>query len=329
MSNEKVIVTGGAGFIGSHVAQALVNAGYQVLVVDDLSTGKTQNIPADATFHELDIRSPEAAALFEQYRPSMLFHLAAQMDVRKSVYDPVFDADVNIKGILNLLSAGVQNGLKRVVFSSTGGAIYGEQDVYPAGEDHQEWPLSPYGVAKLTTEKYLYYYHQEFGLDSVCLRYANVYGPRQNSHGEAGVVAIFVSRLLAGEQPTIYGDGLNTRDYTYVEDVVRANMAALSRPGFAVYNVGTGVETTVNELYDAIRRGVGSDIAAAYAEERPGEQRRSSISAQKIYDELKVEISTNLPDGLAQTINWYKSGRQESAYSASNKGEGTGTSSLV
>ncbi|PSQ81010.1 MAG: UDP-glucose 4-epimerase, partial [Bacteroidetes bacterium QS_1_65_9] len=219
----KTLVTGGAGFIGSHVADALLADGHDVHILDDLSSGKKANLPDGATFHEAAIESDDAAQLFEEEQFAALFHLAAQMDVRKSVEDPVFDANINVLGFLNLMEAGRRNGLEKVVFSSTGGAIYGEPEYTPQDEEHPTNPISPYGITKLVAEKYLHFYHLQHGLQYVALRYANVYGPRQDAHGDAGVVAIFSRALLSGEQPEIYGDGKQTRDYVFVEDVVRAN----------------------------------------------------------------------------------------------------------
>jgi UDP-glucose 4-epimerase len=309
MTAQRIIVTGGAGFIGSHVTDMLVEQGHTVAVVDDLSSGREENVPANATLIKTDIRSEEAAAFVSDFNPETIYHLAAQMDVRKSVYDPSFDADVNIRGALNLIEAGRRADLKRVVFSSTGGAIYGDQNVYPADESHAEWPLSPYGITKLALEKYLYYYHIEYGLNVVCLRYANVYGPRQNAHGEAGVIAIFSRRLLSGEAPTIFGDGENTRDFVYVGDVVDANRAGLDRIGYTIYNVGTGIESTVNEVYQKLNEIIGAGIEPVYAEPRPGEQRRSSITAKKIEAELGVSINTPLSEGLKKTVAWFREKR--------------------
>ncbi len=301
-----ICVTGGAGFIGSHVAEALVAAGHTVHIVDDLSSGRKENVPAGAELHILDIRSPEAARLLDEERIEVLVHHAAQMDVRRSVADPGFDADVNIGGLLNLLEGGRRGSLRQVVFASTGGAIYGEQDTFPASEDHPQRPVCPYGVSKLAGERYLYFYHHEYGLDATCLRYANVYGPRQNPHGEAGVVAIFLDRLLSGRQPVINGDGTQTRDYVYVGDIVRANLAAIGRPGFHTYNVGTGVETDVNELYDALRKAVGSSVKAVHGPAKPGEQRRSCISSALLETELGVHVGTRLSEGLRLTAAWFK-----------------------
>jgi len=301
-----ICVTGGAGFIGSHVADALVADGHRVLIIDDLSSGRKENAPSDAELHVLDVRSEEAARLLPDEGVEILVHHAAQMDVRRSVADPRFDADVNIGGLLNLLEAGRKGALKQVVFASTGGAIYGEQDVHPADEEHPQRPVSPYGVSKLASERYLYFYHSEYGLDASCLRYANVYGPRQNPHGEAGVVAIFLDRLLSGRQPTIHGDGLQTRDYVYVGDVVAANRAAVGLDGYRTYNVGTSVETNVNELYEAIRNALGSEVQATHGPAMPGEQRRSCITAAKIVRELGVRIATPLSEGIQRTADWFR-----------------------
>jgi UDP-glucose 4-epimerase len=301
-----ICVTGGAGFIGSHVADALVAAGHRVLIVDDLSTGRKENVPEDSELHVLDVRSEEVGTLLAEREVEILVHHAAQMDVRRSVADPVFDADVNILGLLNLLEAGRRGSLRKIVFASTGGAIYGEQDEYPADENHVARPLSPYGVSKLASERYLFFYHSEYDLDATCLRYANVYGPRQNPHGEAGVVAIFCRHLLDGEDAVINGDGLQTRDYVYVDDVVRANMATLDRPGFGIYNVGTGVETDVNTLFDHIAEAADFDGAPKHGPAQPGEQRRSCVSSERLLEELSVAIDTPLTKGIPATVAWFR-----------------------
>jgi UDP-glucose 4-epimerase len=301
-----ICVTGGAGFIGSHVADALVAAGHRVLIVDDLSTGSKKNVPKDSELFELDVRSEEAGRLLVDRKVEILVHHAAQIDVRRSVADPVFDAEVNVVGLLNLLEAARGGLLRQVIFASTGGAIYGEQDEYPADETHPARPVSPYGVAKLACERYLYFYHSVYGLDSTCLRYANVYGPRQNPHGEAGVVAIFSRRLLDGEAAVINGDGLQTRDYVYVEDIVRSNLASLNRPGFAVYNVGTAVETDVNTLFNHIAEAAGFDEAPTHGPAAAGEQRRSCISSERLLEELSIAMDTPLSDGIARTVEWFR-----------------------
>jgi UDP-glucose 4-epimerase len=304
--SSNICVTGGAGFIGSHVADALVAAGHRVLIVDDLSSGRKENVPKEAELEVLDVRSEDAGKLLADREIEILVHHAAQMDVRRSVADPIFDADVNILGLLNLLEAARDGSLRQVIFASTGGAIYGEQDTHPADENHVARPLSPYGVSKLACERYLYFYHHEYGFDVTCLRYANVYGPRQNPHGEAGVVAIFSRRLLDGEEAVINGDGLQTRDYVFVDDVVRANIASLDRPGFSVFNVGTGVETDVNTLFNHIAEATDFDGAPKHGPAAPGEQRRSCISSERMLEEVSVAIDTPLEKGIPATVAWFR-----------------------
>jgi UDP-glucose 4-epimerase len=301
-----VCITGGAGFIGSHLADAFLAQGWRVVVIDDLSTGRRQNLPAGAELAALDIRSRGAAERIESGRFDLLVHHAAQMDVRRSVADPVFDAEVNVLGSLNLLEAARRGGIRQVIFASTGGAIYGEQETFPAGEDHPARPLSPYGVSKLAIERYLFFYHVTYGLNVTCLRYANVYGERQSTHGEAGVVAIFLDRLLSGKEPTINGSGEQTRDYLHVSDVVRANLAAAGRPGFHVYNVGTGVETSVLELQRLLARAVGNGPPAAHAPAKPGEQQRSVVDASLIHRELGLPAPLPLAPGLRRTAEWFR-----------------------
>ena len=302
----KILVTGGAGFIGSHVADAFVEQGYDVHVLDDLSSGTRAQVPASAVFHQMDIRAEAVAALFEAEGFDVLVHHAAQMDVRRSVADPSFDADVNVGGFLNLMEAGRRNGLKKVIFASTGGAIYGEPDYVPQDEAHALCPLSPYGITKLTTERYLYYYEQQYGVRYVVLRYANVYGPRQNPHGEAGVVAIFAQRLLEGRQPTINGDGLQTRDSTYVSDLVPANLTALAYDGPSdVFNVGTAREADVNTLFRVLRDRIDPACEERHGEAKPGEQRRSVLSYDKAQRLLGWSPTVTLEDGLLRTADWF------------------------
>ena len=300
------LVTGGAGFIGSHVEDARVAAGHRVLVVDDLSSGQRKNVNPRAELHVLDIRSPEAADLIRRENVVVLVHHAAQMDVRRSTDNPVFDAEVNILGTLNLLQAAAKSNVRQVVFASTGGAIYGEQEVFPATENHPTRPVSPYGVSKLAGERYLYYFHREHGLDVICLRYANVYGERQNPHGEAGVVAIFLDRLLTGRRCVINGDGLQTRDYIHVSDVVRVNLAVLGRKGFHCYNVGTGLETSVVDLYQELASAVDSNLEPSFGPEKPGEQRRSSIEPGLLRSDFTdLPPALSLTEGIARTAAWF------------------------
>jgi UDP-glucose 4-epimerase len=303
------LVTGGAGFIGSHIAEALLERGHRVAILDNLSTGSIDNLPEAAEFHRCDIRSVEAAELVASLAPKTIFHQAAQMDVRRSTREPRFDADVNILGTLNLLEAATAAGVEQFLFASTGGAIYGEQERFPATEDHPCRPVSPYGVAKLACERYLYYFHVEYGLSATCLRYANVYGERQNPHGEAGVVAIFAEKMLANEPCTIHGDGLQTRDYIHVSDVVETNMAALGAAGFHVYNVGTGVETSVMEIVDSFARVLDTDLPSKHGPAKPGEQRRSVIDGSLGRRELGVAAPLGLMEGLRRTADWFRQRR--------------------
>jgi UDP-glucose 4-epimerase len=303
----RILVTGGAGFIGSNIADAFVVGGHEVTVLDDLSTGKRDNVPKAARLAQHDIRAPEVRSLIEHFRPDVLCHHAAQIDVRRSVADPGLDAEVNIIGSLRLLELCRAAGTRRVLFASTGGAIYGEQDFFPATEAHPARPVSPYGVAKLSVEHYLHYYGVEHGFRSTCLRYANVYGPRQNAHGEAGVVAIFANRILRGETPTINGKGEQTRDFVYVADVVEANVLALEKDLVGAFNVGTGVETSVNELYDAIRRAAGSDVEATRGPAKPGEQLRSSLDSSLLERATGFRPRTPLDKGIRETVDYFRS----------------------
>ncbi len=307
---QTICVTGGAGFIGSHLADAFVAAGHRVLVIDDLSSGRRENVPAGASLHVLDIRSDKAARVVQEEGVDVLVHHAAQMDVRRSVADPKFDADVNVIGTLNLLEGARLGNVRQVIFASTGGAIYGEQDHFPADESHLERPLSPYGVSKLAVERYLGFYHHSYGLDITCLRYANVYGERQNPHGEAGVVAIFLDRLLSGQTATVNGDGLQTRDYVHVSDVVRANMAAIGHPGLDVFNVGTGRETTVVEIFQHLAAALGLEVEPAFGPAKAGEQRRSVIDAARLHDVLKPGAFLPLDQGFGQTAAWFRERHQ-------------------
>ncbi|HET6984759.1 MAG TPA: NAD-dependent epimerase/dehydratase family protein [Myxococcaceae bacterium] len=302
----KVLVTGGAGFIGSHVTDVFLDAGHEVWALDDLSSGRRENLRPEVKLVVADIRSADAARLLETERFEVMCHLAAQMDVRRSVADPRFDAEVNAGGFLNLLEAARKSGLRKVVFSSTGGAIYGEQDVFPAPEAHPTRPVSPYGVSKASGELYLGYYRAQYGLQSVALRYANVYGPRQNPHGEAGVVAIFSERLLRGEPCTIYGTGQQTRDFVYGPDVARANLLAATRDVQGPINIGTGIETDVNRLYALLAKAAGSARPATHAPAKPGEQMRSSVDPSLAAKVLGWRPTVALEEGLQRTVGWFR-----------------------
>jgi UDP-glucose 4-epimerase len=304
----KVLVTGGAGFIGSHVTDVFLDAGHEVWALDDLSSGRRENLRPQVRLVVADIRSPEAARMVEAERFDVLCHLAAQMDVRRSVTDPRFDADVNVAGFLNLLEAARKAGLRKVVFSSTGGAIYGEQDVYPAPESHPTRPVSPYGVSKASGELYLGYYRAQYGLRSTALRYANVYGPRQNSHGEAGVVAIFSERLLKGETCTVNGTGEQTRDFVFGPDVARANLLAATGDVEGPVNVGTGIETDVNRVYALLARAAGVERPAQHAPAKPGEQMRSSVDPSRAAKVLGWRPTVALEEGLRRTVDWFRAG---------------------
>jgi UDP-glucose 4-epimerase len=301
-----ILVTGGAGFIGSHVVDAYIADGHNVVVVDDLSSGEKENLNPRAEFYQLDIRSQEIQQIFQHHSFDVVNHLAAQMDVRRSVADPVFDASVNVIGGLNIFEAARRSEVKKIIFSSTGGAIYGEQDYFPADEEHPVRPLSPYGITKLVTEKYLFYYKKVHGVEHVVLRYANVYGPRQNPHGEAGVVAIFAKKMIQGEKPVINGDGKQTRDYTYVGDVVRANVLALKYPGSNVFNIGTGIETDVTQLFRILRELLNPTCPEEHGPAMKGEQLRSVISSARIQRELGWIPSITLPEGLNMTAEFFK-----------------------
>jgi UDP-glucose 4-epimerase len=302
----RILVTGGAGFIGSHVAQAYVDGGNEVLVLDNLSSGKKENVPEGARFVFGDVGSETAVEAVRTFRPEVVNHHAAQINVRKSVADPVFDARENILGTLSLLEAARSAGVRKVIFASSGGAGYGEQEDFPADEGHPLRPVSPYGVAKVSVELYLHFYRVQYGLASTALRYSNVYGPRQDPHGEAGVVAIFSSLLLRGQAAIVNGDGEQTRDYVYVGDVVRANLAALSRGDGLAINIGTGIETSVNTLFRTLRELAGSRQEEIHGPAMPGEQTRSVIDNALAYNELGWYPETSLDDGLALTLAYFR-----------------------
>jgi len=302
----KVLVSGGAGFIGSHVADRLLAAGHEVVILDDLSTGHVEHLPVKARFYQMDLRSPWLDELFRIERPEAVVHQAAQASVRRSVEDPVFDAGVNVLGTAALLQASAHHGVRRFLFASTGGAIYGDADVLPTPEDQPALPVSPYGAAKLAAEVYLRTFQALHGLSYAALRYANVYGPRQDPHGEAGVVAIFTQRLLAGETARITGDGRQTRDFVYVGDVAESNARALTSDAVGSFNVGTGLETDINTIFQLLKRLTGSNQPEDHGPPMPGEQRRSVVDARKIEKVLDWRPQTSLEAGLDATVRYFR-----------------------
>ena len=306
----RILVSGGAGFIGSHVVEAYLNAGHDVAVIDDCSTGNAAHVDQRARLHQVDLRDRAAvAAVVARERPEGLSHHAAQLDVRRSVADPVFDAEVNLIGLLNLLEETRQHGLRLVVFASSGGVVYGESQRLPARETDPTEPISPYGVAKLASERYLHYYAQVHGIHSLCLRYANVYGPRQNPHGEAGVIAIFTGLLLDGAAPVINGSGTQTRDYVFVGDVVRANLLALDSDYAGPLNIGSGIETDVNQLFALLRDATGHHPPERHGPAKAGEQLRSVLDPTRAGEVLGWRPETPLAEGLRRTVAWFRERR--------------------
>ncbi len=303
----KILVTGGAGFIGSHVVDTFLNAGHEVTVVDNLSTGNRAWVNPRARLHAVDLRSGRLAEVFAAGRPEVVAHLAAQAAVGRSVTDPVFDASVNVGGGLNLLDCCRRFGVRRMIYSSSGGAGYGDTDVLPTPETHPSLPMSPYGITKVAMELYVGAWTQIFGMSGISLRYANVYGPRQNHQGEAGVVAIFCHRLLTGQAPVINGDGEQTRDFVYVGDVARANLLALERSdATGGINIATGIETSVNDIYAGLMSAAGSSVAARYGPARPGEQRRSCLDPKLAERVLGWRPTVTLGEGLTRTYDFFR-----------------------
>lgn len=302
----KILVTGGAGFIGSWVSEIFIENGHEVVIIDDLSTGNEKNIPDKAEFIQCDIRDFQSVEkTVSQFKPDIIDHHAAQIDVRKSVDNPMHDAEINIIGTLHLIETAMRYDVKKFIFASTGGAIYGEPELIPADETTEPFPISPYGTSKYAIEKYLGYYNYVHGFDYVALRYANVYGPRQNPHGEAGVIAIFCNRILSGTPCTVFGDGTQTRDYVYAEDVARANLLSLEAP-VGSYNIGTGIETSVSDLISELKKSSGSDFEVNYGQERPGEVQSISLEVSHAEKILGWKPRVNLEDGIQKTWDWFK-----------------------
>jgi UDP-glucose 4-epimerase len=302
----RILVTGGAGFIGSHICDRLLSLGQHVAIVDNLSTGKRENLPAEATFYEIDIRDKGLDKVFEAELPEVVIHEAAHANVTESVRNPGYDAAVNIAGSINLLDCCVRHDVDRVVYANTGGALYGEACYLPADESHPIDPVSPYGVSKHAVEQYLYAYRENHGIDYVVLRYPNVYGPRQDPHGEAGVVAIFTLQLLTGRQPTIFGDGSKTRDYCYVSDIVDANILALNSKTTGIYNLGRGIEISDLEVFETVQEAVGTQIEPMFAAVRPGEVEHIALDASKAERDLGWKWKVDLVDGVAESVAFYR-----------------------
>jgi len=302
----KVLVTGGAGFIGSHVVDAFIAAGHDVAVVDDLSTGRASNLNPRARFYQVDIRAPELADVFAQEKPEIVDHHAAQMDVRKSVADPIFDADVNVRGTLNLLELARHHGTRKVVYISTGGAVYGEPVYLPCDEAHPIDPICQYGVSKHVVEHYLHVYRHLYGLDYAVLRYPNVYGPRQNPHGEAGVVAIFTGQMLAGDPVTINGDGTQERDFVYVGDCARANVMLAENDKVGIYNLGSSTGTSVNLIFSHLADIIGYSQAAKHGPAKSGETSKIYLDSRKAAADFGWSATVDLGAGLRQTVNYLR-----------------------
>ncbi len=303
----KILVTGGAGFIGSKIADAYIDEGHDVVILDNMSSGKEKNIPEKAKFIKGDIRDKSIVDLFEFEQFDLVSHHAGQIDVRRSCVDPFFDAQVNVIGSIAMLDFCRQFKVKKFVFASTGGAIYGQQDTYPASESHQTRPLSPYGIDKRSVEHYIYWYSQVYGFSGTSLRYANVFGPRQNPHGEAGVIAIWCDKMISGEQPVIYGTGAQTRDFVFIDDVVEANLLVSKLDNcYQIYNIGTGSETSIRTIFREMNKLFGNKFKEIHEDAQPGEQLRSSINSAKAKLELGWQPRVTLQKGLSKTVDYFK-----------------------
>lgn len=303
----KILVTGGAGFIGSHLVDALISKGHTLVVIDNLSTGFKKNINPKAIFYKLDICDPAIQKVFIKERPESVFHFAAQVNLRRSIDNPIKDAKTNILGSINILENCVDAGVKKVIFASTGGAMYGEANIIPTSESHMANPLSPYAINKLAIESYLNYYYNIFGLQYVSLRFSNVYGPRQNPKGEAGVVGIFCEKIFKHQNPTVYGNGRQTRDFIYVDDAINASISAMEMEGLGVYNISTSKETSINMIFDLIKRESGVNCKKIHIKEGGGAQKKSCLDYSQAKKVFGWQPEYSLKKGIINTIRWYRS----------------------
>ena len=304
---RSALVTGGAGFIGSHMVDRLLGEGYRVIIVDDLSTGKLKNVSQDASFHHMSITQPSLLDVFNREKPDLVFHMAAQSSVSRSTRDPIMDSEVNVLGTLRLLEAARLTGVDKIIYSCTGGALYGDPEVVPCSDDALVTPISPYGMSKFVAEQYLDFYRRQYLVNYTSLRYGNVYGPRQDPQGEAGVIAIFISAMLSGKRPVIFGDGNQERDFVAVGDVIEANIAAIERGGGKCMNIATGQLTSVNRIFEILKEIIGFRWNAEHAPARVGDVYRISLDASRAMEELGWTPSTSLEDGLSATVEHLRS----------------------
>ena len=303
---KTALVTGGAGFIGSHLVDRLLSLGHKVVVIDNLSTGKLKNLNPSATFHHLDITQPSVTEVFQREQPDLVFHLAAQVSVTQSTRDPFHDSDVNVFGTLRLLEAARKCGIEKFIYSSTGGALYGDPETHPCTEEHPVLPVSPYGMSKYIAELYLDLYHRLYQINFTTLRYGNVYGPRQEAHGEAGVVAIFTQAMLEGHQPQIFGDGNQERDFVFVDDVVDANMLAINKGNGVSFNIGTGEKTSVNQIFESLQSIIGYRWGPEHGPARHGDVYKISLDSSKAIRDLDWTPKMEMAEGLSQTVEYFR-----------------------
>ena len=304
---KTALVTGGAGFIGSHMVDRLLEEDYRVVIVDDLSSGKLKNLNYHATFHHMSINQPSMADVLNREKPDVVFHMAAQSSVSRSIREPILDNEVNVMGTLKLLEAARKAGVEKIIYSSTGGALYGDPEEVPCPDDAPVAPISPYGMSKYMAEQYLEYYYRQYRVNYTTLRYGNVYGPRQDPAGEAGVIAIFISAMLAGKRPRIFGDGNQARDFVSVDDIVEANMAAVYRGNRCAMNIATGELVSVNRLYEMLKEIIGFRWEAEHGPARPGDVYRISLDWSRAAEQLAWRPRTSLADGLAKTVDYMRS----------------------